>query len=761
MSENRQFKTLTDKELSKGTVREAKLNRKYRIEWGPKSHFSIVCDDEDSRKSYQRHSNDLIGLLALKKCPQTFVTIGLDHNISVSAFNGRQLQLLTGHTDRILGVLELSKSKLLSVAQDKTVRIWDLNNGEALAVMTADVVDLSAIKRFANSEHLAIREPKGISIWTESGQKIADMQGLKSALNAVYTLFNDSWLVETEQKLPSIWSATGSLLYQFEFDFSFENDLIELGEDRLLIRNNGAIGLWDLEGKLLCEHEASEELEQLFDTLKQGRSDSTKKMKSCPDVIDYPHLRNPLDPRRFQCDARQELKSQKLALKGDRKLFWDFFNRPLFEPIKTAMKEIVSSARRRLKQLETLQAQAESERDASIVKRLRAARWSCVALAIALPLAGAGYLAYLGNSAVIRLADLFVGRGHLELGLAEDEWSLLVAVLFGTVAASTALVSLIMLSRNRIHCSRQLQLEHNIEVYQAIAPAFESLILQIKQYRRRLLSQIPIFSDKTLFDGKRVAQAIDRKIDTDLKLMAMDECGLEKEDIIYTDHEAIVLKDWALIQDDEKRQQVESKLHLGNARSFWSGANRPILFAVQYVQYIFLTEDKVDVFTTYYDFIAGKCIGKEANAFYYKDVTNIAKREVDRGNIYGNEDNSLSATEIALSVASGEKIRLTILNEEGVSSMANAAKDNESMSAQIRIDQLKQDRESIVEDPDLDEDERSEELALIDAQIIDITNQEVAQDVSASNNMADETIRNIRSQLRNHKQLERVAEAVE
>ncbi|ERB64588.1 hypothetical protein N779_14575 [Vibrio coralliilyticus OCN008] len=53
-----------------------------------------------------------------------------------------------------------------------------------------------------------------------------------------------------------------------------------------------------------------------------------------------------------------------------------------------------------------------------------------------------------------------------------------------------------------------------------------------------------------------------------LEQMARDECGLEKEDIIYTDHQAIVLKDWALIQDQGRRKQVMSKLNTNNENSF-------------------------------------------------------------------------------------------------------------------------------------------------------------------------------------------------
>ncbi|WP_028108376.1 WD40 repeat domain-containing protein [Ferrimonas futtsuensis] len=753
MSKQSRCETLTDNELEQGLLKDTKLDRKYRVEWGQGPDYTLICDDEDTRKPYQRHSGDVIALMPLRKMDRTFISVGLDHNICVSSFNGRQQHLLTGHDDRIIGLIELDKGKLLSVAKDNTVRVWDLFVGRELSVMEAEVAELSCIKLFSNSEKLAITEPKDVTIWSFAGEKVAVMQGLKSAINEVFTLDDGSWLIKTVKNPPSIWSATGKFLHQFRFDFSFEEDLAELDGNRLLIRRDSSISLWSTEGELLSSHEADDDLVAAFNTLKKGQRDSRNHMADHPEIIDYPHLRNPLHLPHSRFNAREELESQDLKLSGERKMFWDFFNRPLFEPVKTAMKGTIASARRQLRKLDDKQQATAEERDLAERKRNGAARWSWLFLILTLALAGTGYLAFIGNTQVMDLARQVVTEQLDAPRLAgKRDFYLVVAVLFGAAAGVMLLLGLILFGRNRKHRRRQLQLEENLAVQAVMAPAYHSMIKRIKAYRRNLLSQIPIFSDNELFAGRKVSEAINHQIDNKLKQMAMDECGLEKKEIIYTDHEAIVLADWALIQDDDKRRQVKSKLNLSNELSFWTGADKQILFAVQYVQYIFLTEDKVDVFTTYYDFIAGKCIGKEANAFYYKDVTNVAKRDVDRSNGYNADNGSISATEITLSVASGERIRLTILNEDSVSSMANDAKDNESTSIEVRIEQLEQDRREILEDADMDEEEREEELAMIDAHMTDLHNQDVAQDTTASSTKAEETVRNIRKQLHDHKQ---------
>ena len=231
----------------------------------------------------------------------------------------------------------------------------------------------------------------------------------------------------------------------------------------------------------------------------------------------------------------------------------------------------------------------------------------------------------------------------------------------------------------------------------------------------------------------------------------MNECGLDKDDIIYKDQEPIILPTFSLIQDKERRAQVASKLVFENEYSFWPIKGGTLVSAVQFIQYTFLTKDKIDVFTTYYDFITNKAVGKEANAFYYKDVTNIAKKEVDRDDFWEDKSKDISATEIVLSVASGEKIRLTILNEESLSKIHQQTKDVETISPEMLMQKLEDERISIEADDDLSAEEKEDELRVVDGRISEAKTSLFELDSSQASNKADEAIKNIRNQLQQHK----------
>ncbi|WP_169629239.1 WD40 repeat domain-containing protein [Ferrimonas kyonanensis] len=752
MSKQIRFETLTEKQLASPTLQNTRLDGRIRIEWGRDDSYTIICDDEDSRKSFNRHSDTVIGVLPLKWSKQVFLTIGLDHVIQLSAFSGRNLHSLNEHSDRIFGVIEIAKDRLLSASLDGTVRIWNLRSGSLVCTIDAKITSLSAIQMFANSDHLAISDGNGVSIWSFTGKKIAVMQGLKSRIIGVSTLQNGSWMVQSEKQHPSIWSATGKFLHRFKFDFDFADDMHEVDSERLLIRRPGkSLGLWHVEGELISEHLPNDDINAAFDNLKQGHLTRDRYIEQKPEVIDFPHVRNPLGNSDSVFTARAELEKQKLDLDAspERRMFWDFFNRPLFTPIRTALKQPIKQAREQLEVLAGVREASEQEQQLRQKKRKGAAIWSWLFLMLTMVAAGIGYLFFLDNALVMdlvrqqqpELLDRLGRNAHLTL-----------AVAAAGIGGACLLLSLMMLIRNRGHRGHQLQQEANLQVVDCLAPQFDGLIGSIKEYRQGLLNNIPVVKDLAALSPKGVLETMDRHINDTIETMALEECGLEREDIVYTNNEAIVLSDWALIQDLDKRAQVKSKLNYGNERSFWSSGSDGILFAVQYIQYIFLTEDKVDVFTTYYDFISGKCIGKEANAFYYKDVTNIAKRNVERGGQSTVNEKEISVTEIALYVASGERIRLTILNEDSVSAIAASAKDNENITMVDRIEKLEQERQNILDDQTLSETERQEELDMNAAEMADLKTQNVAQNVQKTASKADETVKNIRAQLRDHKQ---------
>jgi len=269
------------------------------------------------------------------------------------------------------------------------------------------------------------------------------------------------------------------------------------------------------------------------------------------------------------------------------------------------------------------------------------------------------------------------------------------------------------------------------------------LIKNIKLYRASILKQFPIIQNKTLFNGKKVNKIINDLLNNSIHKTAMEECGITQDDIIHIEEKAIILNGWSKIQNNTK------KVNKHNMDSFW-GAGNEIIFATQFIQYIFLTKDKIDVFNTHYDFIQNKYIRKEAHAFYYKDVTNITKKEVDRELMTTNETSS--ATEITLKVSSGDSIEITIFNSETLSKLNSEIKNNNNEDDNT-LEELENQRLEIENDDSYNDDEKQEELDFIDGQINTFKSKEcISSSEYIESNKVNSTIQNIRTQIKIHKQ---------
>ncbi|MEJ2741535.1 MAG: WD40 repeat domain-containing protein [Gammaproteobacteria bacterium] len=760
MSNGMRYTTRSQGQIEKAERVSTTLNEKYRVEWGEDHTYTVICDDEDRYCRYERHADLIIGLTPLRYSERAFVTIGLDHHIQICEQSGRLLSSLLGHTDRILGLIELNDHWLLSASQDGTLRIWNIKNGNEIAHIKTKVSDIKNVNLFSDSHYFSVCESDFVTIWDISGRKIALITALSSHIQSILQLGNNNWLVKAENRNPGIWDQTGQFICEFAFNFDLSHDIVELTNDQYIIREpDHSLSLWDAQGNWFARHEPNSVLFELFVSLKNETNRVSRYIQAHPEIIDFPHYRNPLHGENsvfIPRQARHESETSAIDSNApERKFYWDFFHRPLFGPVKTALKDTVRLSRTAISQLEQQEAETITEWYFHQQKRLRYARWSAFWLMLSVLSGGITFVAS---------TDLLWTTQHLNnaitalIGTHTNTTAVLIPLIGGCCAILMLAFSLKDFRNHRRHKEQQHQKQFNLEVTRYLPPAFEQLISNIKHYRYYLLKTIPIVENSALFTGAQEKQAMDHVIHGKLEAMAFAECGLQQADIIHPDQKPIVLKDWALIQDHDKRERMSSKLNLCNAQSFWS-ASDDILFAVQYVQYLFLTQDKIDVFTTYYDFITDQCMGKATNAFYYKDVTNIAKREVERTGCSACPTTPLSATEITLSIASGEKISITLLNEDSVAVLAHSAQNNETPSRGERLDRLQHDRRTIAENVERSEAIRQDEIDLINAEISDLQHQSLEQDVTRISNAANEAIQHIRTQLKQHKQYHENTEA--
>jgi len=693
------------------------LSENYRrVIFGKGIRARIDVQDEHEEIDLQ-HSSDVLAAVKLETghgSPRQFLTVGADHVMVVWTFQGRHRLSLTGHTDRIEGVWELTDvDRVVSWSRDRTARVWNSRTGDEICRITTTIDSTRELLVASTEEFLCFMESVGARMVATDGTELALLRKQTALLKEIHHLDSGRWLTEGGGSF-RLWSREGKLLQQLDRGFSFADGYLDLPDGRLLIADLAdQLLLFDTDGTRLARRAADSQLSQRIRAFLRARKDAFTEMEARPTYQHHEHLCSPIERPTIAADELSELELSEATLKKNRPL-WDFFNRPIFKSIKTAMRkeiEVADSARN----------EARRALDDHRSRATRALRFRKISGVLFIGAVLGALLSYAGDSLPLTVVTAIVAAGAGYSAIQQHRTGRAMR------EAATAL--------------------------QPIPPQADKLIDDIKAYRRRILSGIPVVNAPHLYYGREVQSAIAETIKNKLEPMALAECGLAREEVVFTGRQAIVLRDWALIQTNSPGAD---KISPHDLVSFWWAHDGEILFAVQFLQFIFLTNDKIDVFTTYYDFIAEKVVGKEAHAFYYKDVTNISKRDVDRPTGIAGAQRDVQATEIAMAVSSGQRITLTVLNDQSVSLLrGNGGGKDEATPKRDLLAQLETQREDIRADRALTEEVRREELEAIEGQIATLKAEMVDPDKSAGvARQADEAIANIRSRIREHKQVE-------
>jgi hypothetical protein len=302
------------------------------------------------------------------------------------------------------------------------------------------------------------------------------------------------------------------------------------------------------------------------------------------------------------------------------------------------------------------------------------------------------------------------------------------------------------------------QLKENNKVLNCLNEYFSSFVVDIESYRKSLMEQIPIFNDNSLYEGCFVAKHISETIENKIEETALEECGIHRSEVVYKDHKAIVLNDWSLIQnkDDFAKYKInnDDNSHLHNEVSFFSTKNYGVLFAVQYIQLVFLSKDKLDVFTTFYDFVEDQFISKQTYSFYYKDVTNFSRKDVT--NIVpfkSKKEVSSHAVELSLSVSSGQAINVMIQNDDTFNDIMTEISSDEEDSIEERIEEIQYELDEIESDHLLNNKDKEKRISLLRADLESLKTSNNIKNTSDTFAQINIKINSIRSQINKYKLL--------
>jgi hypothetical protein len=283
---------------------------------------------------------------------------------------------------------------------------------------------------------------------------------------------------------------------------------------------------------------------------------------------------------------------------------------------------------------------------------------------------------------------------------------------------------------------------------------------KVKAYRATLLKQLPKIGDDRPSDSK-MSEHVQTLLAGKIRQIALDECGLDESDINSVDADGNEIRTYinepGYLQFSDA-EEVPRAINPHNLYSFYLGPDNKPIFAVQFIQYFFLGTNKIDAFTCFYDFINDEMIANESHTFYYRDVTNIGKRQIDFSEVASQAhlNNAKLGVEMKLVVASGDTIRINIATDETYRVMNKEVQEHAERELHTRVSSIKDEIRQIEQSTDLSDEEKAEEtedlqetLAQVEAEF----GRRIDEHVSTHTETSQQIIQHVRGRLKELKEV--------
>lgn len=710
---------------NKESFDKIRLDDHLLVEWDDDRGFVVTDENEDTHRRLKTSGEKIVKIWNLGDQSKFgsnsygygkhLIALTAGNSLYIFDYHGSLKGTIDEHESDLVDILFLKGRRLLTLSDDGLIGLWQLPEGQSIALLQTDVASTDALAINERQEILLTQESQESRIWDFRGNQLAGLKGIQGKVKKSYFLEDGRLLTESvtsSRTIQSLWDQDGSPLCTFPENVNLESGYIELPEGKIAISlKAGGCKVYSRDGNHVAEYAQSTKLTETIGKIANAGGELQKEKAEKPSILDYEHINNPFPTRKRKGggSVREEVEKQQIYNNGseESQKLWDFFNRPRTEKIQKALLKTIKNLRLERENLDQL----ASEQDTKIGQIRNHIKLfgvlSVIALAAA-PLAALENLSYT------------VGPGAAFL------------VLCGLCLSRTAAL------RNARH-------------YRAcvaeIRPGCDYGIEKIKNYRQSILEERPDRRHKGIYSGEGVQEIIERRIHRDLKQKALDACGIEQEDIVTENREPVVMHDGALYQN--LSDFVKKRLNWHNLYSFWQVKSGDVLYATEYIQFIFLGKDKIDTYVTVYDFIQERSLDTAVQSFYYRDVTNISKREVER-NVDPNRP--LPITLISISVSSGEAVEFSIADENTFIEQDDGSSEQDTESS---LEELEREYENLKNDEELSEEEREEELSRIEDMMTRTkgwSRQSAVKAAQNANKIADDAVRAIRSQLRRHKE---------
>lgn len=246
----------------------------------------------------------------------------------------------------------------------------------------------------------------------------------------------------------------------------------------------------------------------------------------------------------------------------------------------------------------------------------------------------------------------------------------------------------------------------------------EPIIKSLEEEIEKLKSQIPDRTEYKEIESylREELKAMELKCLSEVVNAEVDEDTVDRiirHEPICEDVRGLLISGWGLLQPTkikssfgyEKTGYSRVVNDIGNNIATWRSARgKSPIYRVLYLQYIFLLDQNVNVYSFFYDFVTRKQYGKRNETFQYNHVSNFSIKEVEleetelpenlklpkylAQSLFNKEINSFT-----LAVSSGEHFRCVLIDDAVVEGM-NEWLDLEKMYREaydFQLDKLPED----------------------------------------------------------------------
>jgi hypothetical protein len=578
------------------------------------------------------HKGDLLTAMKLSdhKGEETrFVTVGKDRRILVWNLHGKLIAPPQRHSGQICGVWELSDSRLISWGKDQRLVVWSTQSHQRITRISTRVCSAADVVFTPSGGFCVLSE----SFWRTrvvplpSGKpdlplKKAPSIGLNGQAEAVtdaWDLQAGTWFVTKAAAGLRLWNAQGALAYAFAEPFSLDDGYLVLKDGQLLIIDDKHHQhLFAASGARVGFRGEDEALAGALRKYTKSRKSADGALGALGAGGDFSRLGYRLSPLTESSSAPPGKTDDEIS---------GFFFRPRDEQARAWLNDDVAAASTAGKQVDL--ARDTLRRDVARARELAAYALALLLVSLACALIASGKPLLLGSLSIALLSVAYIFWQRTQLKVLRAGRTLMTA----------------------------LQRELN------------QLVSEVQAGRTTLRATFP---GVRVYSGEQVLRHIAKTVVDDLAASARKECGLDASQLISDG--PFILRDWTLLKHDTAPEMPS------NLASFW-WTDSALVLAVETIQYVMLTRERVYVYEVDYDFIERRVLGDSVRVLRYGDISYMVERELPRPVSFDGTATKITATQLTLVSNSGESLALCALHHEGAIELRNAAETKENARA--------------------------------------------------------------------------------